>query len=204
MGRRSSHKPEELRELIITTTTELLKSEGLTGLTAREIARRVGYSPGTLYNVFVDLDDLILVIESRLLDELASRLKDVPASLEPEERICQLASAYLAFTQDNPKLWNLLFEHRMPPGWEIPPAYKTKLEIPLTILENSMIPIIGNSDPARLHRAARVIWASIHGITSLATTDKLASITNDSAGVLIDELVRTYLAGLKHGRDEHH
>jgi AcrR family transcriptional regulator len=197
MGRRSSHKPDELRELIITTATQIVQSEGLSGLTARELARRIGYSPGTLYNVFKDLDDLILVIESRLLDDLAVRLRAVPEFHDPIERVCQLATAYLVFTQENPKLWNLLFEHHVSPNWEIPPAYKVKLETPLEILEHSLIPFIGTADKERLRRAARVIWASVHGITSLSTTEKLASITDDSAGVLIDKLVRTYLNGLK-------
>jgi AcrR family transcriptional regulator len=201
MGRRSSHKPEELRELIISTTTDMISTKGLAGTTAREIARRIGYAAGTIYNVFEDLDDLILVIEGRMLDELAGRLKAVPVSEDPVERVCQLATAYLAFTQDNPKLWCLLFEHQMPAGWEIPPAFKAKLETPLAILADSLIPIIGANDPERLHRAARVIWASIHGITSLSTTQKLASITNDSADVLINRLVRTFLTGLKHGCD---
>ncbi len=199
MGRRSSHKPDELRELIIKTATQLLKSEGLAGLTARDLAGSIGYSPGTLYNVFDDLDDLILVIEGRLLDDLAQRLKDVPPSHDPVERVCQLAAAYLAFTHDNPKLWGLLFEHRMPSDWDMPPAYKAKLEIPLAILENSLIPIIGNANQERLSCTARVLWASVHGITSLSTSDKLSTITNDSADVLITTLVRTFLAGLSHG-----
>ncbi len=78
MGRRSSHTPEELRELIIQAATDLIEHGGLTGLSAREIARKIGYSPGTLYNVFADIDDLILTIEYRLLERLSLRLADVP------------------------------------------------------------------------------------------------------------------------------
>jgi len=51
MGRRSIHSAEELRELIIQAATDIVERDGLAGLSAREIAKRIGYSPGTLYNV---------------------------------------------------------------------------------------------------------------------------------------------------------
>jgi len=71
MGRRSVHTPEELRELIIQAATEIVEQHGLEGLSAREVAKRIGYSPGTIYNVFENLDDLLLTIEARLLASAA-------------------------------------------------------------------------------------------------------------------------------------
>src|SRR4029077_10974729 len=116
MGRRSIHSPDELRELIIQAGTEIVERDGLEGLSAREIAKRIGYSPGTLYNVFENLDDLLLTIESRLLDELAGRLADTDTSGPPADRLRRLVGTYFVFTQERPKLWNLLNEHRMPAG----------------------------------------------------------------------------------------
>ena len=37
---------------------EIAEKEGLRGLTARRIAREIGYTVGTLYNLFDNLDDL--------------------------------------------------------------------------------------------------------------------------------------------------
>lgn len=104
MGRRSIHTPEELRELIIDATTAIVEQDGLEGLSAREIAKRVGYSPGTLYNVFENLDDLLLIIEARLLDDLAERLAGTDSSGSPTERLRRLAGSYFTFTQERPKL----------------------------------------------------------------------------------------------------
>jgi hypothetical protein len=44
-----------------------------------------------------------------------------------------------------------------------------------------------------------VLWAGVHGITSLSTADKLSVVTSESASRLIDDLVATYLAGLASG-----
>ena len=202
MGRRSSHTPEELRELILQVATEIIEHDGLAALSARQIARRIGYSAGTLYNVFSDLDELILTVEQRLLDRLAAHLAHVPQHSDAVQHLCDLASAYLAFTQEKPRLWNLLFEHHMPSARPVPPEFHARMEALLATVERAVEPLIVPPDTARAHRAARVLWASVHGITSLATAEKLSAVTPENAVVLVDDLMRTFLAGLhkEHGR----
>jgi AcrR family transcriptional regulator len=197
MGRRSVHTADQLRELILEAATGLIEQDGLAGLSAREIARRIEYSPGTLYNVFDNLDDLVLTIEGRLLDRLAAALDEAPASTDAREGVVNLARAYLRFTHDNPKLWNLLFEHHLPPGSAIPPWYQQKLDGLMTRIEQALAPLMKGKDQQALKRAARVLWAGVHGITSLSTADKLSTISGESAGPLVEDLVRTYLAGLE-------
>jgi AcrR family transcriptional regulator len=128
MGRRSSHTPEQLRELIIEAATELIAENGLQGLSAREIARRIEYSPGTIYNVFRDIDELLFTIEHRMLDTLTARLASVADAGEPLERLCAMAATYLAFSLERPQLWNLLMEHTQKPGVELPPDFKCRLD----------------------------------------------------------------------------
>jgi AcrR family transcriptional regulator len=200
MGRRSIHTAEELRELIIQAATDIVERDGLAGLSAREIAKRIGYSPGTLYNVFENLDDLLLTIEARLLDRLTERLAKTDTSGTPAQRVRRLTDAYVAFTQEQPKLWNLLIEHRMPGGQDVPVWYQTKLEGLLVPLEEALAPLLDASDPGANRRAARTLWASVHGMTSLATAQKLAPVTGHAGGSLVDELVATYIAGLEHRR----
>ena len=198
MGRRSVHTADELRELILHASTELIEHHGLAGLSAREIARRIDYSPGTLYNVFENLDDLVLTIEGRLLDRLSEGLVAIAASTpDPRQRVHRLAEAYIKFTHANPKLWNLLFEHHLPPGHDVPSWYQHKLEELMSRVEDALAPLMQGSDPQALKRAARVLWAGVHGITSLSTADKLSIVSTEAAGSLVDDLVRTYLAGLE-------
>jgi AcrR family transcriptional regulator len=200
MGRRSIHTPEELRELIIDATTTIVEQQGLEGLSAREIAKRIGYSPGTLYNVFENLDDLLLIIEARLLDDLATRLATTDASGPPTERLRRLVGAYYAFTQERPKLWNLLNEHRMPTGRAVPEWYQGKLDKLLSALDDALVPLLADSDPSTRRRHARTLWASVHGMTSLSTAEKLSHVTAHSGRTLVDDLVLNYLAGLQSGQ----
>ena len=197
MGRRSSHTPQQLRELILDAAYAIIETQGLSGLSAREIARRIGYSPGTIYNMFSNLDDVVLRIEAKVLEALDERLTLILA--EPghgREKVQKLAQAYLAFTHEKPRLWNLLFEHHLPPGAELPSWYQEKLELLLARVEQALTPLLPAASDGERKRAARVLWAGVHGITSLSTADKLSIVTTEGAGRLVDDLVSTYLAGL--------
>ena len=202
MGRRSLHTADELRELIISASTELIQNSGLSGLSAREIARRINYSPGTLYNSFENLDDLVLTIEARLLDGLLEALCAVPDGGDPRERVHKIARCYLAFAARNPKLWNLLFEHHIPGSQSVPDSYRQKLEALMTKVEDALRPLSGRRSDGDIQRSARALWAGMHGISSLLAADKLSIIAADDASVLMDNLVGTYLDGYAAERSE--
>jgi len=197
MGRRSSHTPQQLRELILEAAYVIIESQGLAGLSAREIARRIGYSPGTIYNMFENLDDVILQIEARVLDALDERLAAVLAEPLPDaDKVQRLAQAYLAFTHEKPRLWNLLFEHHLPANADLPDWYQQKLEGLLLRVDQALTPLLPAATEQERKRAARVLWAGVHGITSLSTADKLSIVTTEGAGRLVEDLVATYLSGL--------
>ena len=200
MGRRSEHSADSLRLLILEASEKIISTNGLSGLSAREVARSVGYSPGTIYNIFENLDDLILQVEGRMLDELDARLATLSTDKPADQRVLELAHAYLAFTTERPRLWNLLFEHHLPPTMPVPAWYQHKLDALMQRVEGSLQPLVSGADRAAVARAARVLWAGVHGITSLATADKLAIVTSETAVALVDDLVRNYLLGLERRR----
>ena len=196
MGRRSTHTPEQLRQLILDAAEQIIQTNGLAGLSAREIARRIAYSPGTIYNMFQNLDDVVLHVEARVLDALDKRITSAGDHGTPGEKVSRLEETYLSFTAENPKLWNLLFEHYMPGGADTPVWYQQKLELLMTRVEAAMAPLFAPDDQAALQRSARVLWAGVHGITSLSTANKLSNVTTEAAGYLVKDLITNYLAGL--------
>ena len=109
----------------------------------------------------------------------------------------RLVGTYFVFTQERPKLWNLLNEHRMPAGREVPEWYQAKVENLLMPLEQALVPLLPDSDAVHQKRHARTLWASVHGMTALSTADKLSHVTAHSGRALVDDLISTYLAGLQ-------
>ena len=87
MPPRGEHSRSELRALILAAAGEIAEADGLRGLTARAIAGRIGYSPGTLYNIFADLDDVVIQLNGATLDALHETLAAVPTAGDPEQNV---------------------------------------------------------------------------------------------------------------------
>ena len=200
MARRSDHTRKELRALALQAAREVAESEGWRGLTARKVATQIGYSVGTLYNIFQDLDDMILALNGETLEALFADLQASQSGIDtdvPEVALSALGEAYMAFIDRHPNLWDILFEHRLPPGRMRPPWYDEMLARLLGLLEQAIAPLFGESERAARGRAARVLWCSMHGICSLARSGKLGVVSDDSVEAMAAQLIANYTAGLR-------
>ena len=175
---------------------DLALADGLRGVTIRAIAAKIGYSVGTLYNLFEDQDELILRLNATVLDALGERLRELPHSGAPEDRIRRMARVYLGFTHANANLWNLLFEHTLPADKPLPDWYAAKLDALLALLERALEPVVPTPSKREQRDAARILWASLHGISSLAVSGKLGLVSAKTAQEMADALIRDYVAGL--------
>ena len=204
MGRRSDHSKEELYEMALQAARTIIETDGLGALTARNVADSIGYSAGTLYNVFENLDDLLLHLNGRLLDEMHDELAGLTAGDDAELNLRRLLDGYLAFIDRRTNLWALLFEHSLPESRQAPGWYQRKVEKVLSILEAALAPAFPADDTDGPGRSARILWASLHGIWSLASSGKLELLTSETATDLAETLIAIYLAGLDALREKRH
>lgn len=119
MGRRSDHSRAELEQLIVAEGHRLMAEVGFARFSAREVAKRIGYSIGTIYNVFGSYDRLILSINSRTFQIWTEHLR-AQLSQHADDRIAILVDSYFRFARDNRNLWMAIYDHRLPPGTEVP------------------------------------------------------------------------------------
>jgi len=188
MGRRSDHSREELREMILSTAEKLVRKNGISFLTARNIASEIGYAVGTLYNLFKNLDDLVLYINGRTLDSLYQQISKA-------KNIKALAKSYIQFAKDEPHLWGMLFDHTNKDRKNLPEWYKEKIDRMFNLTENILINEI-DVNKKTLKKAAKVIWASIHGICVLSISGTLETTKSDSAHSLANSVIENYLKGI--------
>ena len=101
MGRRSDHTRSELRELMLEEGHRQLAEVGLARFSARDVAKRIGYSVGTLYNVFGSYDELMLAINARTLSLWLTHLRTRLAESEDDDRIATLVRGYFEFAAEH-------------------------------------------------------------------------------------------------------
>jgi len=200
MARRSDHSRNELKRLALDAAAKKIQQEGLRGLKARQIARDIGYTIGTLYNIFDDLDDLIVHVNGETLDRLYDECSKVVLVNEPVADLYAYAEQFLTFTQQNPKLWNAVFDHKLPDGRESPEWFVKKVDRLLMLEAGAFVSLFPNEKPELIRHHAQVLWMSLFGMASVENAGRLTE--NDSALSLVRSLIETYVAGLSHNMKE--
>ena len=193
MARRKDHTPQQLRQLVITAAHDLIVAHGLTALTARRLAARIGYTPGTLYNIFPDMDAVALAVHGVTLVEMqnyfARRIAPHPPGFA---RISALAHAYGEFAAASPRRWLALFAQ--PRTGRLPEWYRRQLRQLFAFIESHLQESLGQT-AAESRRTARYLWACLHGIATLTLDGRLNAIGGSEAKPLIDTLLKPYSGG---------
>lgn len=202
MARRNDHSREEIQQMAIRAAMGILAEEGLQGLSTRKVAAAIGYTVGTLYLVFKNLDELILYVNAAALDELHEVLQ---AALDqdhaPRVQLLAMAHAYLRFAREHFARWSLMFTHRLPAGMPLPDWFHDKVRSLFVLVATPLQQLYPNLDTKACQQATHVLWSSVHGVCELGLNDKLTLDGEIRAEELIDALVINYLKGLSQGWD---
>lgn len=173
MGRRSDHSRAELEAMIVAAGHAHMAEVGFARFSAREVAKRIGYSIGTLYNVFGSYDALLLAINGRTFEiwagELAERLERANG-----DRITILVQDYFRFASANRNLWMAIYDHRLPPGFAIPESYSTTRAKLTDIVIREVSACVADSARPTAARLAHSLIATVHGHCTFALNGSFA------------------------------
>jgi AcrR family transcriptional regulator len=196
-----------LREALVASAQRIISQRGFQALRARDVTREVGCALGAIYNVFPDLDALILAVKDRTLDmlegEIAKKIppgkrlpgSDASSARAAEESLQDLAGLYLAFASEHPKLWQAIFEHRSPDSI-VPDAYMAKLDSVLRYVERPFQVLAPQLTPSDRQLWARALFSGVHGIVALGLDQKLGPLSADSLKWQVHLLVHAATVGV--------
>lgn len=173
MGRRSDHTREELRDMLVALGHTHMAEVGLAKFSGREVAKRAGYSIGTIYNVFGSLDTLIAAINTFTFGLWAEHLRTRLASGEPD-RIRLLVEGYFTFAFENPNLWNAIFDHHLPADFALSEDDRLKRGELTAIVIEEIATILPEPDKAAIARLAASLVAVVHGHCAFAVSGSFA------------------------------
>ena len=167
MGRRSDHTRVELEALFVLEGRRQLAEAGLARFSAREVAKRVGYSIGTLYNVFGSYDGLMLALNARTLALWAEHLR-TRLLTSGGDRIKALVHGYFEFATANAATWIAIYEHRMADGGPAPESYQALAADLMSLAASEVaraLPGVGEDAVLALTRS---LVATVHGHCAFA------------------------------------
>ncbi|VAW79793.1 hypothetical protein MNBD_GAMMA12-55 [hydrothermal vent metagenome] len=209
MARRSEHTRQELKELALQAAIKLAQEQGLSGLTARKIAAEMGYTPGTLYLIFENLDELILHVNAQTLDNIYESMQSQLQLTDPAgQEVHRLVDAYIQFATNNRGLWSCLHEHKSA-SKILPDWYDSRISRNFNLLEHALYRVSTtevvqlswatsdqNKQEASIQLVAKALWCGIHGVCVSALNSTLSVADIDSMGELVHHLTEISLRSL--------
>ncbi len=190
----------DLRHALLVAAGQLLREEGVEGLSLRKLAERVGVSRTAPYHHFRDKHALLCALAAQGFGELAELID--AARLEPgpglEKGLRQFVRAYLRFATSQPEQYELMFGRTIWKGSRPTPDLQ---QIAFHAFRRYVdrVHAMANDPPsrksARTLRLAQASWATLHGLCRLLI-DGIYLDAKDMEQVS-DEAVRLLFAGLR-------
>src|SRR5690349_15887583 len=106
---RKEREREEMRNLIVDAAFEMFLKEGYAGTSLRLIAKKIEYSPGTIYLYYRDKEALFFDIQAKCFQNLIAQYQQTEKIKDPLERLRQIGTIYMDFSARNPQCFNLMF-----------------------------------------------------------------------------------------------
>ena len=160
---------EKLREEILRVAERLLgKAGSKDGVSIRAIADACNCTPPAIYMHFADKDQLFLEVCSRRFREMDSMIEEAAREAkDPLDGLRLRGAAYVRFGVEHPEAYRLLMMtlhegHIDDPGMEA--GRDAFMHLVASVDRCVKTGALGDVDP---YQASLVMWAAIHGLTSL-------------------------------------
>lgn len=203
LAERKEREKNELRELILLKAKEIISKEGQEKLSIRRIAQEIEYSPATIYLYFQDKDEILYQMMEKGFEIMAHQMQDVYQEPSPLKRIFHIGQAYVRFGIENQDWYTLMFNSVSPMNHI--ERCKSEWGHGIAIFEYLVSTcrealLESNKQGIDERILALQMWSTVHGLVSLANTQRLTIVdSNCSQGLdcpLIDKTMENMMVTL--------
>ena len=158
------------RGLITATARGIAEREGWDAVTTRRLSTEIEYSQPVLYKHFASMEDIVEAVALEGFGELGDALAEARRGVHaPEDELGRVAHAYCTFASDNPALYDAMFTRSTQLRFGAGDVAE-QLSAGFAELRAAIAAVAGGRDVETL---TEVLWAALHGLTTLARNDRL-------------------------------
>ncbi|MBL4918921.1 TetR/AcrR family transcriptional regulator [Szabonella alba] len=194
---KTDQRREELRERLIGIAEARIAAQGLASVKVRDLAREAGCAVGAIYNVFTDLNGLVMAVNGRTFRKLGSHVSETVAE-RPQDRaqdqLITMSLAYLHFAQGNHNLWRALFDLDMSTDMDVPQWYLAELGALFALIAAPIARIFPDWPGDRVDLMTRTLFSSVHGIVLLGLQKRISGVPLDRIEAMIAALLSNVTA----------
>lgn len=200
-----SYHHGDLREALLSEGLRVIEQKGLSELSLRDLARRLGVSSAAPYHHFANRTELLMALADAGFERLQAHMQEDLSKTGPSatDRLMALGRCYLRFAQRHPFQFRLMFR----PDW-LPADHQKKgasCADPGDSGEGGF-ELLKDVVTACLEEAGRkgedpmpsvlAMWGAVHGIASLRLDGPLSEFGSEAD---VDELCERALEALGRG-----
>ncbi|QSP93311.1 TetR/AcrR family transcriptional regulator [Marinobacter salinisoli] len=166
-SRAASYHHGNLPEQALQLGLETVREQGDTAIALRALAKQLGVSAPALYRHFSDRDSLLAELAIFGFKALRRRLQTVDQT-DPEQALVNIGLVYVAFAQDEPNLYRLMFGGRVLPKGAHPGLDQAGRDA-FQVLEDTIAGAqsLGLLKPLPLSLMTAAAWSLVHGLSQL-------------------------------------
>lgn len=205
MARRSEHSQDQIRQMVMNAAENIVQNQGFSALKVRKVASDIGYTVGSIYMVFTNMDDLNMHIKARTWQKLALYLEQQIKPPVSQATIETIALAYLDFVLLNRSLWQMLFEHQLAPNQVSPDWYLQAMQRIADLMYDLLTQLETTHTERQKHQAADILIKSLQGLCTSFILQEQSTEEIKKAKQSVSFLVHCFIAGwLKEAKESDH
>ena len=182
-----------LREALIDAAEAQIRLGGLSTLKARPLAQAAGCALGAIYNIFDDLDALVMAVNARTVRRLgafvSARVTEA-ADQSPNTQLVIMSHAYLHFAADHTFLWRALFDLEMSVDGTVPEWYLLELRAVFGLIAAPLAQLFPDMKRDELDLMVRALFSAVHGIVLLGLERRISAVPQDQIETMLSQILR--------------
>jgi AcrR family transcriptional regulator len=167
-----------LRDTLIAHAETRIKADGLKNLRTRDLAKDAGCALGAIYNVFGDLNDLVLAVNARTFHRLGAAVAETLAQAPQNatQQLIVMSHAYHRFAAENFNAWRALFDIERPAGEAAPDWYLAEIGQLFAYIDAPLSVLFPDHDAQKRALLTKALFSSVHGIVLLGLDEASAGV----------------------------
>jgi AcrR family transcriptional regulator len=169
-----SYHHGNLRESLVNAAREVVEQDGYHAVSLRELAQKLEVSRGAPYRHFADRDALLKAVAadgfSQLLETHAAVAR---AQCDDNKRVQLAGRAFLAFTEEHPRLFMLMFESGLLSQSTVSDELGIKLLATYQAVGSTVSTAMPGADEGKIRLALITMWSTLYGFARLRLESNL-------------------------------
>ncbi|MEP0565881.1 MAG: TetR/AcrR family transcriptional regulator [Paracoccaceae bacterium] len=177
-------------QIALESARGVVVDEGITALSARKVAKVMGYTIGTLYQHFEGMDDLVERMNAQTLAALYAHCKKGAGRGETAAQLKALGILFTEFMQAHRNEWDAIMSYRYKDEHETSQDYHLQILRLFGLMEAATAHFYTEDEREKQASDMALLWACLTGIWGVASSERNVG---GSLEQMIEQLIDMFL-----------